>query len=118
MTSFVYVATPYSKYDGGIEAAWLEACKVTADLLRRGICAYSPIAHTHPIAIYGRIDPLDHDIWLPFDAAMMDAATECYVIEMPGWHQSKGVLHEIERFKSQGKPVRHFQWPSLREVAA
>ncbi|HCE08748.1 MAG TPA: hypothetical protein DEQ40_09145 [Oxalobacteraceae bacterium] len=115
---FVYVATPYSKYDGGLDAAFVEACKATAELIRRGIAAYSPIAHTHPVAIHGCIDPLDHDRWMALDAAMMDAASELYVIKMPGWDQSKGVAIEIETFRAAGKPIRFLSWQTLAAEAA
>lgn len=47
----VYLATPYSKYPRGIEAAFVDASRLAACLVRLGISVYSPIAHTHPIAI-------------------------------------------------------------------
>lgn len=112
--SLVYVATPYSKYPKGIEAAFRDACKVTAALIEDGINAYSPIAHTHPVAIYGKIDPLDHGIWMKFDAAMMEAATELLVIEMPGWKESKGIAIEVETFRKAGKPITYLTWPALK----
>jgi hypothetical protein len=67
--------------------------------------AYSPIAHTHPIAIYGKVDPYHHDIWLPFDEAIMQRADACVVMMMPTWRDSKGIAHEIEFFEKHGKPV-------------
>src|SRR3954464_3893738 len=67
-----YLATPYSKYEhGNLELALREAARLAAQLMLSGVRVYSPIAPTHPLAIYGDVDPLDHDIWLPFDEAMM-----------------------------------------------
>lgn len=109
--TFVYVATPYSKYDAGIDAAFVEACKVTAEFIRRGIPAYSPIAHTHPVALHGRMNPLDHEIWMPADAPMMAAASELWVIKMPGWIDSKGIAIEVDAFRKDGKPVHFIDWP-------
>jgi nucleoside 2-deoxyribosyltransferase len=100
-----YLATPYSKYAGGLDAAFRDAAKLAALLLRAGVKCYSPIAHTHPIAVHGKVDPLDHSIWLPFDEAMMRAADVLLVAEMDGWKESKGVLHEINFFATAGKPV-------------
>lgn len=114
--SFAYIATPYSKFDSGIERAWIEACKVTAEFVRRGISVYSPIAHTHPVAIHGGIDPLDHELWMAMDKAMMEAASELYVIHMVGWKESKGITMEIAEFKRTQKPVTHFSWPALRAL--
>ena len=67
----IYLATPYSKYEWGIEFAWKDASALAAKLFKCGLNIYSPIAHTHSIAVYGGIDPLDHETWMRFDAAMM-----------------------------------------------
>lgn len=103
--ALIYVGTPYTKYVGGIDEAFTDACKLTARLLREGLKVYSPIAHTHPIAVHGGIDPLDLDIWLPFDGAMMDKADAMIVAMLPGWDTSTGVRHEIRAFSDAGKPV-------------
>ena len=66
---------------------------------------YSPIAHTHPLALYGNLDPLDHLIWLPFDQAMMNAADVLLIAHMQGWQESYGIAHEIEYFETAGKPI-------------
>lgn len=101
----IYVGTPYTKYPGGIEAAFVGACKLTARLLKEGLKVYSPIAHTHPIAIHGGIDPLDLSVWLPFDAAIMAKADAMIVAMMPSWSNSTGIRHEIDVFVAGGKPV-------------
>lgn len=103
-----YLATPYSKYEGGIEKAYIDACRVTADLIRRCEKAYSPIAHTHGIAVHGNLDPLDHDIWLNFDEAMMERCDAIMVARLPGWEESRGVQYEIKRFAEMGKPILFF----------
>lgn len=101
----VYLATPYSKYPAGLEEAFKDAAKLTARLLRIGVKVYSPIAHTHPIAVYGKLDALDHSIWLPFDEAIMGKADALLVAKMATWDQSKGIAHEIEFFSKAGKPI-------------
>lgn len=101
----IYLGTPYSKYPGGIEVAFVDACKLTARLIERGLRLYSPIAHSHPIAIHGGIDPLDHKIWLPFDAAMMAKADAMIVAMMTGWEESHGITVEIVNFAHAGKPI-------------
>ncbi len=103
--TLVYLATPYSKYPGGLEAAWIDACRVSAALLRQGIQVYSPIAHTHGIAIHGDLNPLDHDLWLGFDEAMMKACDELIVARLEGWQESRGIAHEIMKFMGMGKSV-------------
>lgn len=100
-----YLATPYSKWVPGLHDAFIQACILASRLLTAGVKVYSPIAHTHPLAIYGKLDPLDHSIWLPFDEAMMDAAQVLLVAHMDGWRESKGVAHEIDFFDREGKPI-------------
>lgn len=104
LTDLCYVATPYSKFPDGIEAAFRASCVVAGELLKRGLRVYSPIAHTHPIAEYAKIDLFDHDIWLPFDEAMMNACGTLIVAQLPGWEDSRGIAHEIEYFRNAGKP--------------
>lgn len=109
----LYVGTPYTKYPGGIERAFVDACKLTGRLLTNGLNVYSPIAHTHPVAIHAGIDPLDHTIWLPFDQSMMDVSDAMIVAMMEGWETSYGVKHEIETFQRAGKLVFYLDPKSL-----
>lgn len=102
---FYYLATPYSKYEGGIERAFEDTCRVAGALTAVGVCVYSPIAHAHPVATHGLLDHFDHNLWLPLDERMMDSAVACLVADMPGWRDSYGVSHEIAYFRKHGKPV-------------
>lgn len=112
--TLAYLATPYSKYPGGIWPAFIDACRIAARLMQAGIKVYSPIAHTHPLAIFGEIDPLDHAIWLPFDEAMMNVADVLIIAHMRGWDESKGIAHEIEFFAEAGKPIFDLDPETLR----
>lgn len=101
----VYLATPYSKHPRGIDAAFIEAAKLTGLLIRTGMTVYSPIAHTHVVAVQGGIDPFDHSIWLPFDMAMMNAADTLIVAHMDGWESSFGIAEEVKVFARANKPI-------------
>ena len=59
-----YLASPYSLYAQGTETAFKEACRAAAELIRRGIVVFCPIAHSHVIAEHGHLDALDHRLWL------------------------------------------------------
>ena len=107
--SFWYLATPYSKYPGGIEEAFRLACRATADLIRAGIRAYSPIAHTHPVAIHGGIDPYDHRIWLTADEPFMHAACGLIVLKAESWELSYGISEESKAFEKAGKPIVYME---------
>ena len=110
-----YVATPYSRYPGGIEKAYQAACALCAQLLLAGVKVFSPIAHSHGIAVHGKLDPLDHKIWLPFDEAVMQASNALLVAKMKTWEVSYGIDKEIEWFAAKNKPV-HFLDPITFEV--
>lgn len=103
--SFYYLASPYTKFPGGLDAAYAAACEQTAILIRAGIPVFSPIAHTHGIALCGGIDPKDHAVWLPADAPFMRAAAALIVCKLPSWERSFGVRAEIDAFYEAGKPV-------------
>lgn len=108
-SGFWYVGTPYSRFPGGIEAGFRAACKVTAELLKAGHPVFSPIAHSHPLAIHGDINPTDHAVWLPADAPMMDAAHGLIVAMLPTWRDSYGLAHEIDVFAKAGKPIIYWE---------
>jgi len=131
---FWYVASPYSKYPGAgivgrilshlirfrvypglarrvlLWLAFIEASKVSCELVRKQIPVYCPIAHTHPLAIFGRADPLDHKVWLPADLPMMKAAYGLVVVKMPGWEESYGIAQEVDEFVGDDKPVLYLEW--------
>lgn len=100
-----YLATPYTHYKGGIEQAFIDASKLAARLFEAGIKIYSPIAHCHPIAIHGGLDPLNATMWIAFDEAIMSVSNVLIVAMMDGWDKSRGVLHEIEFFHARNKVV-------------
>jgi hypothetical protein len=103
--SLVYLGTPYSKYKRGIEAAWRDASELAGKLLLGGVNVYSPIAHTHSIAKAANIDPLNHDVWLPFDMVIMSKSEAMVVGMLDGWPSSFGVKFEIDQFRKWGRPV-------------
>ena len=111
-----YLATPYSKYFGGIEQAFIDVAKIAARLIAAGINIYSPIIHNHPITVYGGINPLDHTIWLPFDDVMMKLSSNLIVAHLPGWYESKGIAHEIAFFEATKKPIFDLDVKTLNMV--
>lgn len=103
--TLAYFATPYAKYPGGMDRAFIDTCRVTARLLLAGINVYSPIAHSHSLAVYGGLAGGDHAFWLPYDELMMSRCDTLIIAHMDGWRESKGIAHEVEFFKRAGKPI-------------
>lgn len=100
-----YLATPYTKYHAGIWPAYKEAARIAGRLTALGISLYSPIAHSHPLAVYGGIDPLDHSFWMRVDARFVAICDALIVAKMNGWDESKGITIEIAAFATAGKPI-------------
>lgn len=111
--AYWYLASPYSKYPDGLEAAFRDVCKATAFLIQESVRVYSPIAHTHPVAVHGGVNPLDHSIWLPADEPLMRAAHGLIVCKMATWEDSYGIGVEVETFKEMGRPVLYMDFPSF-----
>jgi nucleoside 2-deoxyribosyltransferase len=103
----IYLATPYSHEDTAIrDERFNIACRVAARLMAQGHLIFSPIAHTHPIAMAGEL-PTDWEFWKRYDHAHLDAAAQVWVLRIDGWDRSKGVAAEIEYAMSKGKPVAY-----------
>lgn len=108
---FTYLATPYSKYPHGLEAAYHEACRA-ANLLRetRRIRIFCPIAEFHPIAMSAGIDPTDHEFWMDACRPFMRRAKDALIAKMDGWQDSRGIAQEITEFHAMGKNVGFVDW--------
>lgn len=103
--TLAYLATPYTNYPDGIEIAYREAARIAAELLLAGVHVYSPIAHCHPMAVYGDIDALDRDFWLHYQETMMARCDALIVARMKAWDESVGIAHEVNFFLKNKRTV-------------
>lgn len=103
----VYLASPYSHPDPKIvEARFRAVCKEAARLMRQGVFLYSPIAHTHPLAVYGML-PGSWDFWERYDQMMMDRCDELWILCLDGWQRSTGVTAETDWAYKAGKYIKY-----------
>ena len=93
-----------------------DVCRFAAKLFAKGYLVFSPIAHTHPLAVYGGLPEIDYKLWLGLDQPFIEASVGLIVVHMPGWETSYGVTFEIDQFVKLNKPIRHFSWPELQEI--
>jgi hypothetical protein len=108
---FIYLASPYSSPNLAVRDARFDAvCREAAALMRGGAMIYSPIAHTHPIAMRGDL-PTHWEFWEGYDRVMIAAADALWVLMLDGWEDSRGVQAEIQLATELGKPV-HMIEPS------
>ncbi len=107
----IYLATPYTLYEGGTEMAFNDACRAAGMAMRRGLAVFSPICHGHPIALHSGFPLVDADFWEKTNEPYMQICSCLLVVKMPGWQYSSGVGHEIDGFKGADKPIGYMAWP-------
>ena len=107
MKTLIYLATPYSDPDPAIrEQRFRTVNIVAARLMREGYHIFSPISHTHPIAVAGDL-PKGWDFWHEYDRAILSACVRMLVLQQPGWEKSDGVTAEIKLAQEMGLPIEY-----------
>jgi nucleoside 2-deoxyribosyltransferase len=105
----VYLACPYSHVNAEVKQTRFEAVnKIAAEFMAKGYLIFSPISHTHPIALAGAL-PGHWEFWEAYDRTFIEWADELWVLKLEGWNMSKGVKAEIAIAKAAGKPVRYIE---------
>ncbi len=104
----IYLASPYSHEDVKVrEYRFQTSAKAASTLMKKGIHVFSPISHTHPIAMYGL--PLGWDFWEQFDRWYIERCDEVWVLMLDGWQESRGVTAEIGIATEMGKVIRYLE---------
>jgi len=85
---------------------------VAGDMMRRGEHVFSPISHTHPIALAGDL-PKGWEFWQAYDRAMLRACGKLAVLMQDGWQESVGVQAEIAIAREMGLPVEFIEHNSV-----
>ena len=102
----IYLASPYSHpYAAVREARYRAACEKAAAMMRDGLRVYSPIVHSHPLAVLGL--PGDWDFWAEHNTAMLERSSSVCVLTLPGWEESRGIAAEVEIARALHLPVRY-----------
>ena len=100
----IYLASPYSGTEAQQIERYEQVCQTAADIIRMGYIVFSPIAHSHGIAVHGGLNG-DHDTWKKQNLAWLEWCNEVWVVNMPGWDTSKGVKWEMITARLMGKHV-------------
>ena len=108
----IYLASPYSSPDPQVrEHRFLAACKMAGKLISEGNVVFSPIAHSHYIALYNEL-PGDFAFWQKQCLSFLrDWATRLYVCRFAGWQRSKGLAAEVCEADRLGIPVTMAEFP-------
>ena len=104
-----YLAIPYSHPDPLIREERFRAVnRVAARLMAGGMHVFSPISHTHPIAVEGDL-PRGWEYWEAYDRVMLKACQKLIVLKLDGWDKSVGVAGEIAIAQELGIEVEYLE---------
>lgn len=105
----IYLACPYNHPDPAVKQQRFEAVnRAAARLMHDGAAIFSPISHTHPIALAGEL-PGGWDYWERYDREMLGMCAALYVLMLDGWEQSVGVTAEINIARELGLPITYLE---------
>lgn len=104
----VYLASPYTHKNPAIcEARFLEAvlcCGWLMTNMTNNTHFYSPIAHTHPVAVRVKL-PIEWQFWASFDECILSRCDAMWILCTPGWTKSTGVTAERKLAEKFGIPI-------------
>lgn len=105
----VYLAVPYTHPDKAVQQARFEAVnKMASRLMMQGLKIFSPISHTHPIAMAGEM-PTGWEFWRDFDFAYLTHCYKLMVYKLEGWDRSTGVTAEIKMATELGLEIEYIE---------
>ena len=105
--SITYLCVPYTHEDETVrQLRFVLVNRVAGKLIQQGLHIYSPISHSHPIALVTDL-PTDWDYWQHYCEEMLFACGSLMVLTIDGWRESIGVQAEIELALAMGKPIQY-----------
>jgi hypothetical protein len=109
MPELIYLASPYSHKDPVVkELRFRSAARIGAKMMAAGKYIFSPISHTHPIALAGKL-PGEWQFWEGYDRVMIKCCQRLTVAKIDGWETSTGVQAEIKIADELGIPVDYVE---------
>jgi hypothetical protein len=102
----IYLASPYSSPDPRVrQERFLLACQAVGTILKRGYIVFSPVVHSHPVAMECDL-PTDWPFWERIDLAYLWKSSWLWVLMLDGWEHSHGVKVEIDYAVSINMAIR------------
>lgn len=105
----LYIAVPYTINP---EQAFRIANQYSARMMLAGNVVFSPISHSHPIAIQNEL-PESHEFWMKQDLPFVEWCDGLHVLCITGWETSRGVQEEIGYAKKLNKFVQYIKPDNL-----
>jgi hypothetical protein len=116
MKDLTYLASPYTHPRAHVRVKrYQQVCIAAGRLLGRGEFVFSPIAHSHPIALVHNL-PTDWRFWAEYCRATLGRCSKVAVLMLDGWRESVGVSAEIKLAGELGIAVEYLDPETLKEV--
>lgn len=108
----IYLASPYSPVtpeeklheNETRELRYRQTMAAQAMLFNYGYPVFATIVHTHCTAKAYKL-PTDAGPWMRYNHHMIDLSMAVFVLQLPGWEQSRGVTDEIDYANKHNIPV-------------
>jgi nucleoside 2-deoxyribosyltransferase len=105
----IYLAAPYTSSDKHlVEHRVKQINQAAAKLMREGHIVFSPISHSHQMAIQ-EVLPTTFEWWRKQNHAFIEWADAVCVLLLDGWEKSVGVMDEIDFALELGKRVEKME---------
>lgn len=105
----IYLASPYSHPDPAVrESRYMAVCRAAANLICQRYIVFSPIVHSHGIALHGNLAG-DWNTWREFDLWFITRCDKLIILKLDGWKESAGIKAEIEIAERLGKPIEFIE---------
>jgi hypothetical protein len=107
-----YLASPYCHKDPLVMTARIISASLkAAELINKGICVYSPIAHNGMLVRLGTVeDGWEH--WKEHDTLMLGVCDKLLIYRLPEWEKSVGIAGEIEEWNKLDRPPIEYLDPT------
>jgi len=103
----IYIASPYTHAEADVmQDRFAAVCMYASHLMQSGLLAFSPIAHSHPIAVRGGL-PRSFEFWDEFDRSILSICDAVHVLTLDGWRESTGIASEVVIADLLGLPVEY-----------
>lgn len=103
----IYLASPYSHDEPLVRTRrFLWTREFVWQQLQLGQPLFSPIVYCHQFARdFGA--GIDADTWAHLNLPAMERASALWVLELPGWEESRGVAFELSYANRIGLQIEH-----------
>ena len=111
--SKIYLAAPYTNKDPiVVEYRVKQINCAAAQIMRDGHIVFSPISHSHYIAMQEDL-PKTFEWWVKQNHAFIEWADVVMVLKIEGWNKSKGVTDEVGFALKSKKMVKFIDCPEM-----